>query len=72
MKKEIKKEEDLVQKFWKNYKKADLFEREKLLKPIIKNFDSMFKIKDEKMRKQVLLRMLQSYFDDLLDYTCCK
>lgn len=72
MKKNIKIQEDLAHKFWKNYEKADFIKRDELLKPIVKNFMPMAKIKDEKMRQHILKTYLQSYFDDLIEYFQCK
>lgn len=70
--KQKKNSEDLVYKFWRKYEEADYFQRRKLLKPIIKNFHNIGKIKDEKLYQHSFESFLQSYFDDLLDYCNCK
>lgn len=72
MKKKTNNKEELPYSFWKKYEEADLLEREKILKPIIKNLMPLFDLKEEKLRKHVLLNMLQGYFDDLIDYFYCK
>lgn len=72
MKKEAKNKEDLVYRFWKKYEEADYLEKEKILRPIIKNFMSLYNLKEEKMRKHVLSIALQGYFDDLIEYFYCR
>jgi len=63
-----KTELDIPHKFWSNYEKADMLEKDKLLNPIIKNFLSMSEIKDQKVLSHVLKVSLQGYFDDLIEY----
>ncbi len=65
---------DDAQKFWKKYIKADLFERIKLLQPIIKNFKEvheMLNLPDEKFSQEYkdmqIEHFLLSYFDDLIE-----
>ena len=60
--------EDIPVKFWKDYEKADILNKEKRLNPIVKNFENILKIKDTKIRKHTLLLTLKSYFDDLIEY----
>ncbi len=72
MKKKMKTSTDLCSEFWKKYEDADCLERDKLLTPIIKNFTTVIKIKEEKLRQQVLKMYLRSYFDDLIEYFNCK
>ncbi len=64
--------EDLPYSFWKKYDEADLLEREKILAPIIKNFNGICEIKEKKLRTHVLRSFLQGYFDDLLEYMHCR
>lgn len=61
--------EDQVYLFWKKYEEADFLDREKVLAPIVKNFLPLSELKDKKMDEHVLLTLLRSYFDDLLDYS---
>ncbi len=72
MKNKIDRSTDIVYEFWKKYEEADMLKRDELLKPIIKNFPPITKIKDEKMRQHILKTYLRSYFDDLIDYFYCK
>ena len=58
--------------FWEKYEEADYLERDKLLLPIIKNFNSILEIKEEKIRRHALEIALRSYFDDLIEYFYCK
>tara|TARA_Y100000310_G_scaffold344826_1_gene459812 strand:- start:3488 stop:3757 length:270 start_codon:yes stop_codon:yes gene_type:complete len=66
--KEKNNKESIPEKFWKEYEESNLLEREEKLKPIIEKISKIIKIKDEKMRHQVLQIALISYFDDLLEY----
>lgn len=61
--------EDQVYLFWKKYEEADFLEKEKILAPLVKNCLHLSELKDKKMREHVLLTLLRSYFDDLLDYS---
>jgi len=63
-----KTEVDIPHTFWANYEKADMLERDKLLKPILKNVLSITEIKDKKFQEQSLKTSLKGYFDDLFDY----
>lgn len=72
MKKKIKFSKDLCFEFWKKYEEADYLKRDELLKPIIKNFPPITRVKDETMRQHLLKMYLRSYFDDLIDYFYCK
>jgi len=63
---------DLMFEFWEKYEEADYLERDKLLLPIIKNFNSILEIKEEKIRRHALEIALRSYFDDLIEYFYCK
>ena len=60
--------EEIPIKFWKEYEKADILDKENKLKPLIKNFEGIFKINDSKLRKHTLLLTLKGYFDDLIEY----
>ncbi len=68
----MKRNKDIPFEFWKKYDKADILEREKMLKPILKNILPLFKLKEEKLRKRTLQMLLLGYFDDLLDYSYSK
>jgi hypothetical protein len=67
-----KQKEDLAYKFWREYSSADIIQREKKLKPIIKRFDELSKMKDKKIRQHCIKIGLMSYFDDLIEYMALK
>ena len=54
--------------FWDKYISDDL-NKDKTIKPIIKNIESIFEIKDAKLRKVALIITLRGYFDDLIEYS---
>ena len=60
--------EDIPAKFWKEYEKADFFDKEKKLKHIVSNIDELHSLKNSKLRKRALLTSLRDYFNDLIDY----
>ncbi|MFH1396344.1 MAG: hypothetical protein ABIG93_03015 [archaeon] len=60
--------EELPEKFWREYEKADLLEREEKLKVIVEKITKIIEIKDEKLKSHVLKLSLMSYFNDILDY----
>lgn len=62
------KSTDPIYEFWKKYEEADFLKRRDLLKPIIKNFHGIVDLEDKKVMDHTLSTMLQSYFDDLLEY----
>lgn len=62
------KNEELPEKFWREYEEADMLEREKKLKAIVENIAKIIEIKDEKLKAHALKLSLKSYFDDILDY----
>jgi len=66
---------DILLEFWEKYYNADMFKREKILEPILKNFREVIgihKLDDKKFPKKykdTTLRMfLMNYFDDLIWY----
>lgn len=63
-----KRLENLPYSFWKEYEEADSLKRDKLIKPILKNFLPIADIGDEKLRRHTLTMLLRSYFDDCIDY----
>lgn len=62
------KSTDPIYEFWKNYEEADFLKRRDLLKPILKNFQRIVNLEDKKVKNYTLSTMLQSYFDDLIEY----
>lgn len=54
--------------FWDKYISDDL-NKDKTIKPIIKNIESIFEIEDAKLRKVALITTLRGYFDDLIEYS---
>lgn len=64
--------EDIPTKFWKKYYKADMLEREQILKklPLIKEAFEISTLKKIpiKLRRYSLILTLRGYFDDLIDY----
>lgn len=59
---------DVPYEFWKEYDEADYLDKEKKLKPIIKNMLSVLEIDDKEIIERMLLLSLRGYFDDILEY----
>ena len=57
---------ELSHDYWKKYIKADLLEREKLLKPIITRVIDITLLQGD-IKEHVLKTLLSSYFNDLID-----
>jgi len=60
-------DDDIPAKFWKEYKELDFIDRQDKIKPIVDLFLETNKIKDEKVRRHMILLGLTSYFEDLVE-----
>ncbi len=60
--------EGIPHKFWREYESMDMIDKCKKIKHIVNMIDRLHNLKDEKLRKHSLSTILQSYFDDLIDY----
>ena len=64
---------NVVKKFWIDYEKADCLKRRDMVERLAKIFEpfingKILKIKDKKMRKHIFITLLDSYFEDIMEY----
>jgi len=60
--------EEIPTRFWREYETSNMLGREKKLKHIVEKIDTLFDLKDKKLRKHALSLALQGYFDDLIEF----
>ena len=66
-----KKNECLMNKFWREYEEADILDRPDLLIGVEKHIRSAIEV-EKVLDTKHLKFTLQTYFDDLLEYVYCK
>lgn len=55
-------------KFWKEYLEAEPLKKEEKLEPVVQRFLDICSIKTEEQREKIIKMLLQSYFDDLIEF----
>ena len=62
------KKEETPYKFWREYESLGMLKRGEKIKHIVEFIDSIYNLKNKKLRQHALATALQGYFDDLIDY----